>query len=39
LSLDFAEMVDSLLTKNPVRYSFYDENVGSFGKEKGQMAQ
>lgn len=32
-------MVDSLLTKNPVRYSFYDENVGSFAKEKGQMAQ
>ena len=26
-------MVDSLLTKNPVRYSFYDENVGSLAKD------
>lgn len=32
-------MVDSLLTKIPVRYSFYDENVGYSAKEKGQTAQ
>jgi transcriptional regulator with XRE-family HTH domain len=32
-------MVDSLLTKIPVRYSFYDENVGHSAKEKGQTAQ
>ena len=32
-------MVDSLLTKILVRYSFYDENVGYFAKEKGQTAQ
>lgn len=31
-------MVDSLLTKILFRYSFHDESVGLFAKEKGQMA-
>ena len=38
-SSDFAEMVDSLLTKIAVCSSFYDENVGYPAKEKGQTAQ
>ena len=32
-------MIDSLLTNILLRYSLYDENVGYFAKEKGQMAQ